>query len=48
MYNFLLIDDYEGEIDSFKDTIEVLNKNVSTHLTTLGIFQASSRGVLVH
>lgn len=26
MYNFLLIDDYEGEIDSFKDTIEVLNK----------------------
>ncbi len=30
MYNFLLIDDYEGEIDSFKDTIEVLNKK--THL----------------
>ena len=27
MYNFLLIDDYEGEIDSFKDTIEVLNKD---------------------
>ena len=22
--------------------------NVSTHLTTLGIFQASSRGILVH
>ena len=25
-----------------------LKKNVSTHLTTLGIFQASSRGILVH
>ncbi len=25
-----------------------INKYVSTHLTTLGIFQASSRGILVH
>lgn len=28
--------------------IQDVKENVSTHLTTLGIFQASSRGILVH
>ena len=39
-----------GKQEFFKNMDHFLSafKFVSTHLTTLGIFQASSRGILVH
>lgn len=45
MYNFLLIDDYEGEIDSFKDTIEVLNKKKGEIFYNLAIADSFTSGM---
>lgn len=45
MYNFLLIDDYEGEIDSFKDTIEVLNKKKGEIFYNLDIADSFTSGM---
>ena len=45
MYNFLLIEDYEGEIDSFKDTIEVLNTKKGEIFYNLTIADSFTSGM---